>query len=39
MNFFYRTLASFFMLRLYICALPWSYSTVDWRRWRHKTTA
>ena len=20
-------------------ALPWSYSTVDWTRWRHKTTA
>ena len=26
------------MLRRYTCALPWSYSTVDWTPRRHKTT-
>ena len=26
-----------FVLRLNNCALPWSYNTVDWTRWGHKT--
>jgi len=42
MNFlYYRTFANVLNSRakLYMCSLPWSYSTVDWKRWRHKTTA
>jgi len=27
------------MLRLWFCVLSWSYSTVDWTRWRHRITA
>jgi len=39
--YYYQTLANVLNSRakaLYVCP-PWSYCTVDWTRWRHKTTA
>jgi len=42
MSFLYnRTLANVLSSRskALICALPWSFTTVDWTRWRHKATA